>query len=119
MTDLAVVKAVLRAFRIELPWWAFGLSGTRFRVLGQPGVPRTVFGKIDDAAVVHRLTGAAPAVAVHIPWDATGDYGALAAYAMDQGVAIGTVNANVFQDDAGYAGKIAAERVGGTAAGWG
>ena len=93
MTDLAAVKAVLRAFRIELPSWAFGLSGTRFKVFGQPGVPRTVFEKIDDAAVVHRLTGAAPAVAVHIPWDATGDYGALAAYARDQGVAIGTVNA--------------------------
>ena len=106
MTDLAAVKTVLRSFRIELPSWAFGLSGTRFRVFGQPGVPRTVFEKIDDAAVVHRLTGAAPTVAVHIPWDATGDYGALAAYARDQGVAIGTVNANVFQDDAYMLGSV-------------
>jgi L-rhamnose isomerase/sugar isomerase len=106
MADEAAVKAVLRAFRIELPSWAFGLSGTRFKVFGQPGVPRTVFEKIDDAAVVHRLTGAAPTVAVHIPWDATGDYGALAAYARDQGVAIGTVNANVFQDDAYMLGSV-------------
>ena len=28
MTDLAAVMEVLRAFRIELPSWAFGLSGT-------------------------------------------------------------------------------------------
>ena len=36
MTDLAAVNAVLRAFRIELPSWAFGLTGTRFKVFGQP-----------------------------------------------------------------------------------
>ena len=65
-----------------------------------------MFEKIDDAAVVHRLTGAAPTVAVHIPWDATADYGALAAYARGQGVAIGTVNANVFQDDAYMLGSV-------------
>jgi len=45
MTDLAAVKTVLRSFRIELPSWAFGLSGTRFRVFGQPGVPRPTCGR--------------------------------------------------------------------------
>ena len=76
-------------------------------MFAQPGVPRTVTEKIDDAAQVHRFTGVAPSVAVHIPWDAVDDYGALAAYAKDQGVAIGTVNANVFQDDAYRLGSVA------------
>jgi len=44
---------------------------------------------------------------VHIPWDAVDDYGTLAAYAKDRGVAIGTVNANVFQDDAYRLGSVA------------
>jgi L-rhamnose isomerase/sugar isomerase len=107
MPELTAVKAALRAQRIETPSWAFGNTGTRFKVFAQPGVPRTVTEKIDDAAQVHRFTGAAPSVAVHIPWDAVDDYGALAAYAKDQGVAIGTVNANVFQDDAYRLGSVA------------
>jgi len=107
MPDLTAVKSVLRAQRIETPSWAFGNTGTRFKVFAQPGVPRTVTEKIDDAAQVHRYTGAAPSVAVHIPWDAVDDYAALAAYARDQGVAIGTVNANVFQDDAYRLGSVA------------
>src|SRR5580704_15864110 len=107
MPDLTAVKAALRAQRIETPSWAFGNTGTRFKVFAQPGVPRTVTEKIDDAAQVHRFTGVAPSVAVHIPWDAVDDYGALAAYAKDQGVAIGTVNANVFQDDAYRLGSVA------------
>src|SRR5215469_6631104 len=99
MSDLTAVKSALRAHRIETPSWAFGNTGTRFKVFAQPGVPRTVQEKIDDAAQVHKFTGIAPSVAVHIPWDAVGDYPALAAYAKDQGIGIGTVNANVFQDD--------------------
>jgi L-rhamnose isomerase / sugar isomerase len=63
--------------------------------------------KIDDAAQVHKFTGIAPSVAVHIPWDAADDYRALAAYAKDRGVAVGTVNANVFQDDAYRLGSVA------------
>jgi L-rhamnose isomerase/sugar isomerase len=107
MSDLVAVKAALRAQRIETPSWAFGNTGTRFKVFAQPGVPRTVQEKIDDAAQVHRYTGVAPSVAVHIPWDAVDDYRALAAYAKDQGIAIGTVNANVFQDDAYRLGSVA------------
>jgi L-rhamnose isomerase/sugar isomerase len=76
-------------------------------VFAQPGVPRTVTEKIDDAAQVHKFTGVAPSVAVHIPWDAVDDYGALAGYAEEQGVAVGTVNANVFQDDDYRLGSVA------------
>jgi len=106
MPDLTAVKTALRAQRIELPSWAFGNTGTRFKVFAQPGVPRTVQEKIDDAAQVHRHTGVAPNVAVHIPWDRVDDYAALASYAAGQGVRIGTVNANVFQDDDYMLGSV-------------
>ena len=107
MRDLASVKATLKAQRIELPSWAFGNTGTRFKVFGQPGVPRTPLEKIDDAAQVHRFTGVAPSVAVHIPWDKVSDYAALAKHAADAGARIGTVNANVFQDDDYRLGSVA------------
>ena len=106
MPDLTAVKNALRAQRIELPSWAFGNTGTRFKVFAQPGVPRTVQEKVDDAAQVHKYTGVAPTVAVHIPWDTVADYAGLASYARDQGVAIGTVNANVFQDDDYMLGSV-------------
>ncbi|HWG15470.1 MAG TPA: L-rhamnose isomerase [Streptosporangiaceae bacterium] len=99
MQDVASVKAALKAQRIELPSWAFGNTGTRFKVFGQPGVPRTPLEKIDDAAQVHRFTGVAPSVALHIPWDRVSDYGDLAKHAAEAGVRLGTINANVFQDD--------------------
>jgi L-rhamnose isomerase/sugar isomerase len=97
--DLAAVKSALAAQRIETPSWAFGNSGTRFKVFTQAGVPRTPQEKIADAAVVHRLTGVAPTVALHIPWDKVDDYAALGEYAASQGVGIGAINTNVFQDD--------------------
>lgn len=84
---------------IELPSWAFGNSGTRFKVFNTPGTPRTIEEKIADAATVHRLTGLAPTVALHIPWDTVDDYAALRGYATDLGVTLGTVNSNTFQDD--------------------
>jgi L-rhamnose isomerase/sugar isomerase len=107
MGDVSAAKSALRGQRIELPSWAFGNTGTRFKVFAQPGVPRTVAEKIDDAAQVHAFTGVAPSVAVHIPWDKVDDYPALAAYGRDRGVAIGTVNANVFQDDDYRLGSVA------------
>jgi L-rhamnose isomerase / sugar isomerase len=107
MPDLTAVKATLRGQRIELPSWAFGNTGTRFKVFAQPGVPRTPQEKIEDAAQVHAFTGVAPSVAVHIPWDRVDDYAELARYAADLGVSIGTVNANVFQDDDYKLGSVA------------
>jgi L-rhamnose isomerase / sugar isomerase len=106
MSDVAAIKAALAAQEIETPSWAYGNSGTRFKVFAQPGVPRTVKEKIDDAATVHRFTGVAPSVALHIPWDAVDDYADLAAYAKEQGVRIGAINTNVFQDDAYKLGSV-------------
>jgi len=99
MSDRQAVKAALREQTIETPSWGYANSGTRFKVFSQEGVPRTTEEKIDDAATVHRLTGVAPTVAIHIPWDRVEDFGGLAAYAQDRGVTLGTVNSNVFQDD--------------------
>jgi L-rhamnose isomerase/sugar isomerase len=99
MTTFAAISSSLEALAIEVPSWAYGNSGTRFKVFGTPGTPRTVEEKIADAAEVHRFTGLAPAVALHIPWDMTDDFKALRAYAEDLGVRLGTVNSNTFQDD--------------------
>ncbi|HET9079302.1 MAG TPA: L-rhamnose isomerase [Trebonia sp.] len=99
MRDLTAVKDALKKHHIELPSWAFGNSGTRFKVFGQPGVPRDPYEKADDAAQVHKYTGVAPSMAVHIPWDKVDDYAALAAHAREAGIRIGAVNSNVFQDD--------------------
>jgi L-rhamnose isomerase/sugar isomerase len=93
------MNALLDDLAIELPSWAFGNSGTRFKVFGTPGTPRTVQEKIADAATVHGFTGMAPTVALHIPWDRVDDYAALGAYAREHGVELGTINSNTFQDD--------------------
>ena len=99
MTTFASIADQLTHQAIELPSWAFGNSGTRFKVFGTLGTPRTVQEKIADAAKVHEFTGLAPKVALHIPWDKVDDYAALRNYAADLGLALGTINSNTFQDD--------------------
>ena len=89
----------LERLEIELPSWAFGNSGTRFKVFSRPGTPRTPEEKIADAAQVHRVTGCAPSVALHIPWDRVDDFDKLRRLAADLGMRIGTINTNTFQDD--------------------
>ena len=99
MTNHDRVKQTLGALRIETPSWAYGNSGTRFKVFAQAGVPRDPYEKIADAATVHAFTGAAPSVALHIPWDRVDDFEDLARHARDLGVRLGTINANTFQDN--------------------
>ena len=99
MTTFAAISDELAHLAIEVPSWAYGNSGTRFKVFGTPGTPRTVEEKIADAAQVHRHTGLAPTVALHIPWDMVDDFSRLRGYAEDLGVSLGTINSNTFQDD--------------------
>src|ERR1044072_554108 len=99
MPGFTDISGPLEALAIEVPSWAYGNSGTRFKVFGSAGTPRSVEEKIADAAQVHRLTGLAPTVALHIPWDRVDDFGKLRAHAEDLGVRLGTVNSNTFQDD--------------------
>ncbi|MFJ8660428.1 L-rhamnose isomerase [Streptomyces sp. NPDC093795] len=106
MTDLAAVKTALKTQAVETPSWAYGNSGTRFKVFAQEGVPRTPQEKLADAGTVHELTGVAPTVSLHIPWDKVDDYTALAKYAVDRGVKLGAINSNTFQDDAYKLGSI-------------
>jgi L-rhamnose isomerase/sugar isomerase len=107
MPSFADITPLLEQQAIELPSWAFGNSGTRFRVFPQAGVPRDPFEKIADAAKVHELTGLAPTVALHIPWDEVDDFAALRRHAEDLGVALGTINSNTFQDEAYKLGSLA------------
>lgn len=106
-TRVEAARSALRQQTIELPSWAFGNSGTRFKVFSQPGVPRDPFEKLSDAAQVHQYTGVAPRVSLHIPWDLVDDFGALARHAEDLGVRIGMINSNVFQDEDFMLGSLA------------
>src|SRR2546423_1542429 len=106
MTDVAVL-ARLAALEIETPSWGYGNSGTRFHVYPWPGAARTVWERIDDAALVHELTGCCPSVALHIPWDAVDDWGALGDYARGRGIRIGAINPNLFGDDSFRLGSLA------------
>jgi L-rhamnose isomerase/sugar isomerase len=93
------VLVELRRLEIETPSWGYGNSGTRFHVYPWPGAARAVWERIDDAALVHRLTGCCPSVAIHVPWDRVDDWGELRRYAEERGIRIGAVNPNLFGDD--------------------
>jgi L-rhamnose isomerase/sugar isomerase len=45
------------------------------------------------------VTGLAPRVSLHIPWDKVDDFGALATHAKELGVSIGAINSNLFQEE--------------------
>jgi L-rhamnose isomerase/sugar isomerase len=99
ITDpLPLLQSALAGLVIETPSWGYGDSGTRFATFQQPGRPRDVYERVDDAAQVHRLTGTAGAVALHFPWDAVDDLGALRDHVAGHGLAVGAINPNLFQD---------------------
>ncbi len=104
--DVEQVKTRLKEQHIETPSWGYGNSGTRFKVFPWPGAARNAHEKIADAAYVHSLTGVAPSVAIHIPWDKVDDWNGLVQYTEDRGISIGAVNPNVFQDDQYKLGSI-------------
>lgn len=99
--DVERVLEKLAAFEVALPSWAFGTGGTRFGRFPAPGEPRTVYEKLEDAAVVSRLTQATATVSLHIPWDEPEDADALKFHAEELGLRFGAVNSNTFQDQPG------------------
>ncbi|MCG9895415.1 MAG: L-rhamnose isomerase [Fimbriimonadaceae bacterium] len=98
MTQEQIVEALTRQ-AIETPSWGYGNSGTRFKTFAAPGAARTVWEKVSDAAEVHRLSGIAPSVALHIPWDEVDDWTELRDFADSHGIRIGSINPNLFQDE--------------------
>lgn len=103
------VRAAVGALPIELPSWGFGNAGTRFGAFPEKGAARDIFEKIEDAALVHRLTGACPSVALHIPWDLPPegmDWTGIARFAQEQGIRLGAINPNLFQDRGYMLGSV-------------
>lgn len=96
--DLNRAREKLLNQKIETPSWGYADSGTRFQVFHQPGAARTVFEKLDDAAMVHRMTGITPSVALHIPWDKVDDYQEVVDHGRELGLSIGAINPNLFQE---------------------
>jgi len=95
------VASALDGFRIEVPSWGFANTGTRFGKFLQPAAAATIDEKFADAAQVHALTGICPTVALHVSWDferGLDSAAAVAQLAHRHGVAPGSVNPNLFQD---------------------
>jgi L-rhamnose isomerase/sugar isomerase len=88
------VFAALDNFAIELPSWGFANTGTRFGKFIQEAAATTTEEKLADAGQVHAFTGCCPTVAMHVKWDFPCDKSIAAKY----GVAIGSINPNVFED---------------------
>jgi L-rhamnose isomerase/sugar isomerase len=98
--DIDAVTKAVAGFEVAIPSWGVGTGGTRFGRFPGPGEPRNVFEKLEDCAVIHKLTGATPTVSLHIPWDRTDDYGALRERGAALGLGFDAMNSNTFQDQA-------------------
>lgn len=96
------IKERAAAFGVAVPSWGVGTGGTRFARFPGPGEPRDVFDKLEDCAVIHRLTGATPTVSLHIPWDRA-EPAALRQKAAELGLGFDAMNSNTFQDSPGQA----------------
>jgi L-rhamnose isomerase/sugar isomerase len=98
--DIEAIKAKVAGFAVAVPSWGVGTGGTRFARFPGPGEPRDIFDKLDDCAVIHRLTGVTPTVSLHIPWDKT-DPSALREKAAALGLGFDAMNSNTFSDAPG------------------
>lgn len=96
--NIDAITSALMALEIETPSWGYGRGGTRFAKFVDGDEPTDVFGKLEEAAKVHELTGIAPSVALHIPWDRVDDYNDILRKAEDLKIRIGAINPNTFED---------------------
>jgi L-rhamnose isomerase/sugar isomerase len=99
--DIERIKQKAAAFSVAVPSWGVGTGGTRFARFPGPGEPRNIFDRLDDCAVIHRLTGATPRVSLHIPWDKVADLAELKENAASLGLGFDAMNSNTFQDSPG------------------
>lgn len=97
--DADEVTKALMSLEIETPSWGYGRGGTRFGKFPDGSEPTEVFGRLEEAAKVHKLTGIAPSVALHIPWDEVDDYSKVLKKAEEIGIRIGAINPNTFEDE--------------------
>jgi L-rhamnose isomerase/sugar isomerase len=106
MTDTqkaGLVAQTLDRFHVELPSWGFANTGTRFGKFLQPAAASTIEEKFSDAAQVHRWTGVCPTIALHVLWDlpnGAADAAQIRDLADVHGVRPGSINPNLFQDQA-------------------
>jgi L-rhamnose isomerase/sugar isomerase len=98
--EIERLKGKAAAFSVAVPSWGVGAGGTRFARFPGEGEPRNIFDKLDDCAVIHRLTGATPRVSLHIPWDKA-DPKELNAKVESLGLGFDAMNSNTFQDSPG------------------
>ncbi len=93
----AITEQVSR-FEVALPSWGLATGGTRFGRFPLPGEPSNIFEKLVDVATIHRLCGATPRVALHIPWDRVEDPRGLLEFTRRLGMGFDAMNSNTFQD---------------------
>jgi L-rhamnose isomerase / sugar isomerase len=95
------VFEALDNFRIEIPSWGFANTGTRFGKFIQAAAATNIEEKFQDAGEVHSLTGVCPTVALHVLWDFPNGVASspeIRALSAQYGVAPGSINPNLFQD---------------------
>jgi L-rhamnose isomerase/sugar isomerase len=91
----------LDSFQIEIPSWGFANTGTRFGKFLQSAAASTLEEKFSDAGQVHKLTGVTPTLALHVLWDLPNgvkDTETVRGLESRYGVAAGSINPNLFQD---------------------
>ncbi|HOK56419.1 MAG TPA: L-rhamnose isomerase [bacterium] len=102
-----VKKAIeyVKNFEVEIPSWIFGnFGGGRFGNYTPPGFARNIYEKIDDASLVHKLTGCTPRIATHILWDFSNDgiepdekiVKDVYEYTKEKGISLGAINPTYF-----------------------
>jgi L-rhamnose isomerase / sugar isomerase len=99
--DIDAIKKKVATYFVAVPSWGVGTGGTRFARFPGVGEPRHIFDKLDDCAVIHKLTCATPTVSLHIPWDKTSDPKELTQKAKALGLSFDAMNSNTFQDQVG------------------
>ncbi len=99
-SQIAAVLVALDDFRIELPSWGFADTGTRFGKFLQDAAAIDINDKLADASQVNDLTGCCPSMAVHVLWDfrPSQDPREVSDIAKKNGITIGAINPNLFQD---------------------